>query len=362
MEQSLYFEYVKQYFPNLVSTIIEKLNEKSSKTLPYLYRDLLTPEYSADARWSSILAEYNRCAADVVALDSELPLKQRDTITTTTGDIPKMGLKLYLAEKQMKDIQSMIANNLPTPQIVGKIFQDVPRVIQAVYERIEDIFLSELSTGVGLATNNNGTGIRINVGYYAQNQFGVQTAWAGNQSTATPLEDMQAVFDKAMEDENTITDIYADDAWLQAFYRSEQVRAQFAFDSGVTAVNNSVPVLDFNKAAQVIETKWGATLHRVARKIKTEVNGVRANHNPWATGVCVFTCDERLGHLVWTDTVESTRRVNGVEYQNADNFILVSKYAKNDPWREFTASQAMVVPIIDNVDRIYTLNSTKVIG
>lgn len=362
MEQSLYFEYVKKYFPQLVVSIVEKLNEKNRTQLPYLYKTLLDAEYSADARWSSILAEYSRVAADVVSLDSELPLKARDVITTQTGDIPKLGLKLYLQEKEMKDIQSMIANNLPTNQIVRKIFADTVRVIEAVYERIEDIFLSELSTGVGLSTRNNGTGVRIDVGYYDANKFATNVPWEGNVDTCLPLDDIQAIFDKAMDDDNVITDVYADDTWLRGFFRSQQARSQFAFDSGVTTVNNSVPVLDFDKASQVLQTKWGIRLHRVARKIKTEVNGVKQSHNPWAKGVAAFVCDEKLGSLVWTDTVESNRPVNNVDYQTADEFILVSKYAKNDPWREFTASQAMVVPIVNNVDRIYLLDSTQTKG
>lgn len=362
MEKSLYFEYIQKYFPQLVTSVVERLNEKRVKRLPYLYKGLLTAEYSADSRWASVLAEYSRVAADVVSLDSELPLKSRDTLTTQTGDIPKMGMQLYLTEKQMKDLQTMIANRLPTPQILNKLFTDLPRVIEGVYERIEDLFLSELSTGIGLSNRNNGTGVRIDVGYLDANKFGVQTVWAGNTKTATPLDDLQKVFDKALDDQNTITDIWADDTWLQAFYRNEQVRAQFAFDNGVTTVNNSVPVLDFDKAKRLLATKWDVELHRVARKIKTESNGVRETHNPWATGVCALTCDEKLGNLVWTDVVEAGRPAPNVTYQTADQFILVSKYSITNPWREFTSSQAMVVPIINNVDRIYLLDSTKQVG
>ena len=116
-----------------------------------MYKTLLTPDFSADGRWSSILAEYNRVAADVVSLDSELPLKTRDSIETASGEIPKLGMKLYLTEKQMKDIDAMIAQSLPLNQIVNKIFNDLPRCLEGVWERIEDMFLSELSTGIGLS-------------------------------------------------------------------------------------------------------------------------------------------------------------------------------------------------------------------
>ena len=38
MEKSLYFEYTEQWFPNLVIEIAEKLNEKRTNALTYLYR------------------------------------------------------------------------------------------------------------------------------------------------------------------------------------------------------------------------------------------------------------------------------------------------------------------------------------
>lgn len=361
MDKSFYFEFTKKNFPALVNSVVEKINGKRQQ-LPYFYKSLLNPTFSADGRWSSVLAEYTRVAADVVALDSELPLKSRDAISTAQGDIPKMGLKLFLTEKQMKDIDMMIAQNYPFPMIAQKIFEDTPRVIEAIYERIEDIFLSELSTGVGISERNNGTGVRIDVGYLNENKFGVSALWANNADTCTPLDDIQKVFDKALDDQNVITDIWADDYWLNAFYKSKQVRAQFAFDAGVSVNNTSVPVLDFEKAGQVLMTKWNITLHRVARKVKTEINGKKQSHTPWQEGMAVFTCDSMLGDLVWTTVAEQTRPVANVQYQNADNFILVSKYSLNDPLREFTASQAMVLPVINNVDRIYQLDSKQVVA
>lgn len=360
MEKSLYSQYVNKYFPMLVTSIVEQINEKRDGALTYLYQSLLEPTFSADGRWASILAEYTRVAADVISLDSELPIKSRDAIETAQGEIPKIGVKMYMTEKQMKDLDGMIAQNLPLNRILNVMFADAPRCIQAVYERIEDIFLSELSSGVGVSERNNGTGLRISMNFLAANQFGVSKVWEGNSENCLPLDDVQKIFDKALEDNNTVTDVYADDTWLRGFYRSQQVRSQYAFNMGVTTVNNSVPVLDFDKAAAVLMTKWGITLHRVARKVKTEINGKKKNHNPWAKGVATFVCDNNLGNLIWTTCAEATRPVAGVEYVEADDFILASRYSTNDPLREFTSAQAMCIPVLNNVDRIYTLNSTEV--
>ena len=356
MEQSLFAEYVREFFPMLVTSIVEKLNDKNRTQLPYFYKSLLAPDYTSDSRWASILAKYNRVSADVVALDSELPVKSRDTIEVVSGDIPKIGMKMYLTEKQMKDIQSLIATSRPTAQIVDKIFTDLPRVIEGVYETIEGIFLSELSTGVGIAPRSNGTGVRVDMKFLDANKFGVKALWSDTKANA--LDDLQKIFDKAMDDENVITDMYADDEFLKAFYSNEQVRQQYAFNQGF--VGDKIPVLDLEKAQEVVRRKWGVELHRVARKIRTELNGERKNSDAWAKGTAAFTCDERLGSLVWTDLVESTRPVPNVTYETADDFILVSKYSQTDPWREFTASQAMVVPVLNNVDRIYLLDSKQV--
>ena len=364
MEKSLYIEYTEKWFPTLVREVVEKLNEKrvGANALTYLYREHLTPQYSADGRWASITAEYTRVAADVVSLDSELPLKSRDAMTTATGSIPKLGLKLYLTEKQMKDLDAMIATNTPANQVIQNLFADLPRVIEAIYERLEDMFLSELSTGVGVSTRSGGTGVRIDVGFLEENQFKASVLWADIENS-TPLDDIQKIFDKALEDQNTITDVFADDAALTTLYRSKQVRGQYAFNQGIaTQTGSNIPVLDFEKAAAVLKTKWGIELHRVARKIKTELNGKKENHTPWKKGVMTFTCSDNLGDLVWTNCAEQSRPVAGVVYQTVDDFILTSRYSLNDPLREFTASQAMVVPILSNVDQIYTMDSTVVAG
>lgn len=358
MEKSMYFEYADKFFPSLVLSIVEKLND-SNRPLSYLYRNLLRRQYSADGKWASILAKYTQVAADVVSLDSELPLKARDTVENISGDIPKIGLKRYLTEKDLKDIDAMINSGQPQARIVERIFQDLPWAIQAVYERIEDIFLSELSTGVGLSTRSNGTGVRIDVKYKSENQFQcLVAAWAANPATATPVEDIQQIYDKAEEDGNVISDLYLDEYALRALCKCDEMKQKFAFISGFSG--NAVPNLNATKLQEVFSDEWNTTIHRINRKVRTELNGVQATHSPWAQGRLVFVCDSVVGDLVWTDLAEMSRPVAGVVYQTADEYILASQYAKNDPYREFTASQAMVVPIINSVDRIYTLDSKTV--
>lgn len=374
MVKSSYYEYIERFLPELVLSIVETLNEKHTDTLSYLFKERLTPVFAPDGRWSSIKGAYTNVAADIVSLDSPLPVKSRDSLETASGKIPKIGMKESLSETEIKTIDGMIRDGRPVSQIVAAIFQDYPRVIKGVWERNEDVFLSMLSTGVGIASRSNGTGLRVDVGYLDENKFGVSTLW-DTVATSTPIDDIQCVIDKSVSDQNVITDIWADDVALLNFYKSTQAREQYAFNQGY--VGSKTPVLGFDQAAETIRKKWsGVTLHRVARQIKTELNGKKQSHTPWQTGMVVFTCNEKLGDLVWTDCVEASRPVAGVAYTTVgndtatagggatqtgvDEYILTSQYRENDPFKEITSAQAMVIPIVNNVDQIYTMDTKTV--
>ncbi|MBR1525202.1 MAG: major capsid protein [Prevotella sp.] len=360
MEKSLYFQYAEKYVPQLVTSTVELLNGKSSDELPYLYQRMLRTVFSADGKWSSLVAKHTRVKADVVALDSELPIKSRSSIERLNGDIPKLGMKYALDEKQMKEIDNMLANaSISERTIVEKIFEDVPHSVEGIYEELEDIFQSELSSGYGLAHNNVGQGIRLDMGFYDENKFGVSKLW--NAEDADAIKDIDKVFKKAKKDGNRITDIYVDDTWLDAFENNKAVRTLYGFQQGFSG-SATVPILDEEQAASVIRRKWKANLHLVDRRIISEANGEREDFCAWANGVASFVCDEVVGDLVWTTCAEMSRQVPGVTYQIANEFILVSQYSSNEPLREYTTSQAMVVPVLNNVNKIYLLNSTELVA
>lgn len=362
MEKSMYFEYVEKYFPQLILAIVEKLND-TNRPLSYLHRQLLNKQYSVDGRWSSITGKYTRVAADVVSMDSPLPLVKRDALEVATGFVPKLGLKLKLNETQMSNIEAMLRSGQPIARVVDVIFEDTPKVVEAIYERLEYMFLLGLSTGVALATDaegNSSVATRLTYGFKTANQFGVSALWT-DKANSKPFDDIKKVMDKADADGNTIINVYADDQWIDNACASDQVRSYYAFSMGTTVANTStVPVLDREQLSNVLERKYGITLVRVNRSVRTEKNGKQTAVKPWKKGSATFTCSENVGDLVWTDLAESAHPVAGVNYQTAEDYILVSKYRVNDPVQEFTASQARVMPVISNVDEIYTLDSTTV--
>ncbi|MDR0733801.1 MAG: hypothetical protein LBF08_07065 [Dysgonamonadaceae bacterium] len=97
MNASLFVEFVKKWFKSIAAGITEKVND-SKTPVTYLFKGMLTPVLSYDNKWDSTIVSKSIVAADVVALDSPLPIKKRDSIRSTGGRLPKLGMKMYKSE------------------------------------------------------------------------------------------------------------------------------------------------------------------------------------------------------------------------------------------------------------------------
>src|SRR5690606_36527168 len=214
MQQSLFIEYVKKYFPGIVVNVVEKLND-TKRQLPYYHRQYLGKDFSVSGKWESISGKNKLVATDVVSIDSPLPLKNRGSLSRANGDIVKIGMELYMNETELTAIDTLIAtnsNNSNTKHLIQKLFQDTPKVISGVYERLEQMFLEGLSTGVALIEDdeNVGTGVRLDYGYLDENKFTAGTTSWDTVASATPFDDIKKVLDKARDDGNMVTKVLTD--------------------------------------------------------------------------------------------------------------------------------------------------------
>ncbi|MCL1932841.1 MAG: major capsid protein [Candidatus Azobacteroides sp.] len=357
MNPTLFVEFVAKWFKTLASRIVEKINDSKSP-VTYLFKTMLRIELSPDLKWESLNVNKSIVAADVVAMDSPLPLKKRDSIAMASGVIPKLGMKMQKSEKLLTDIQVMKARGATEAQIVQKIFEDVPRVITGIYERIEYMFLKALSTGTMLVPNeeNVGAGIRVQFGYKPSNRFGVKIKW-GNKGYE-PVSDISRVITRADGNFDVITTIALDREQYNLIRKSDEAKALYAASIGnFTGNNQIIPIpSQFNA---IMEDEYKIKFLIVDRSVRYEKDGKQTPVKPFASDTLVFLTTEQVGTLVYGILAEETTPVANVEYQKVDSYILVSKYSKNDPLREFTTSQALVLPVIENVDSIYILNTDK---
>lgn len=352
MNQSLFVQFLA-YFKAIAKTIEEKVNGKKTE-LTYLYKEMLTEELSVDLQWKSLTVNSNIVAADIVALDSALPLKKRDSFGTASGDIPKLGMKLQLSEKQMSDIDVLKARNVETSILVDKIFQDQVKATMGIHEKLEFIFLQGLSSGIGLVEdeNNVGTGIRVDYGYLASNKFGASLPWSN--ANAKPIDDIKRVIKEARAKGDNIKVLMMSNTTFDKLAENAQTRENFAFSQNFVGTN--IPTPDLEQVNGLMQRKFGLTIVVVDRTVTTERDGVRTVHTPWATDNVIFLTSPKVGKLAYGILAEETRKSPKVMYEKSGSFILLKKWSTEEPFAEFTSSQCLALPVINNVSSIYLLN------
>lgn len=368
MQASLFTEIVEKYFRLVIGKITEKFND--SKTEPVLlHKTMLNEEYSADLSWGATELNHSIVAADVVSLDSSLPLKKRGKISNATGTIAKLGVKFRKGEKQITNINIMVARGADEATLASKIFDDAPKAVKAIDVRTEIMFEQALSTGQVLVVdrsddgNNDGTGVRADFGYLDANKFkSVVAPWG--KKAARPIDDLRQMFDKASSDSNIITNVYMSKKYFNYMRSCAQSKLLTAtFENQVITSAALLPVPSRRAFLDALNDEFGATFHVVDAVFKVEnPDGSTTPVRPWAEANVIGVPSDVVGRLVYGTLAEETNPVANVSYQKSGSHILVSKYSKTDPLEEFTAGQALCMPVIDGSDSIYMLTADEVTG
>jgi len=80
-----------------------------------------------------------------------------------------------------------------------------------------------------------------------------------------------------------------------------------------------------------------------------------------ATDNVIFLTSTKVGKLAYGILAEETRKSPKVMYEKSGSFILLKKWSTEEPFAEFTSSQALALPVINNVSSIYLLNSGEAV-
>lgn len=360
MEQSAFVKWVAKYLPGMTLRITKKLND-SENPLPYLFKSLLRPQFSVNGKWESLIQENTLVSADYVAMDSDAPLKSRDSVGKANGDIAKMAMELWLNEKQLTDLDSLINNGASDAQIVAELFKDTKKVLGGAYELNEGSFLEGFSTGEVLVTDadNVGTGIRLNYGYLDANKFGVTTALTN--PAYKYWDDVKVIKEKAIANGHPIQVAYTDSDTINAIAALTQTKELYAF--GQNFVGSNIPVPDLDQLNALAKKRGGFIFVPVDRTIRKQKNKTKSSYKPWKAGSIIYTTAGQVGSLVYAKLAEQNHPVAGVTYELVEGIYLISKYRKNEPSvSEYTKMQARVVPVIDSVEEIILQDTTLVTG
>ena len=356
---SIFSAYVDKFFKGFIGRFTELWNGKKQEP-DYLYMSMLTEEYTPDLTWNSTSLNNSIVAADVVTMDSPLPLKKRGTLSRASGEVAKLGIKKALKEKEISDIMVMESKGQQEADIARRILNNVPKVIGGIHTRVEIMFEQGLSTGQVLVdSDNEGLGIRVDFGYKAANTFHAVTAPWSDAEHATPLTDIRQLFDAASANSDAISDVYLSEQYFNYMRKTDEVKELVIVSkNNIIASGSSLPMANRADTLAALADEFGATFHVVNNSYKVEDKaGNQSNVKPWAQANIVGVPAANVGRLVYGTLAEDMNRVAGVTYQNS-GFILVSEYSHNEPsLAEFTAAQALVMPVIDDGEHIYLLHA-----
>lgn len=363
MEPSLFLNLVDKYFPKLVLKIESTINDvdtaKGEK--PYYFKRFLGKKWSMDGRWEALSTYNQRIMADVIAMDSSIPLKSRPKISSATGEIPKLGMEMALNESDLTRLQLLVRANEDESRIAADLFRDVATCIVGPNERLEWMFLKGLSSGMTVVedSENVGVEIRLNFQYRAENLFESATAWVPGQDRTLSL--LRPMIQAAKNAGRPIRRLLMDSETLAIILESQDAADLYAkYSNSFMGASFSPNAEQLNAATQ---REWGYVIEEVERVSRYQINGVDFDENPWEPGQIVGINNERLGDVVWSDLAEKNAPVAGVRYQTADDYILVSKYRLNRPsLKEITNSQARAVPVISDVAQIFKYDTTANAG
>ena len=358
MVQSQFVEYIRKIFPrlqNVVDTVNGKRNGEQKRT--YLHKTMLRKVYSADQKWSNAAVNTTYVAADMVSMNSPLPIKSRDAIAHANGSLPKIGMKKIMFESDINAVNIMKAQGAEWTNIANKLTSDPIACSVGIDEQNEANFLTGLSNGIVAVEdeNNTGTALRINFGYLPENCFGVETQ---NELT---LDDIKRVLANADNNGDTIITIAIALSTYNKLRQTQGAKELVANYRGQTFDSSTklpVPTASLFDEAFADDNN-GVRFLKIDRSIISEKNGKRKPYKPWNPNKLIFLTTEEVGALVWGTLAEKTNPVEGVVYSTVDEYKLISRYRTTEPFTETTSGQALVLSVIENVDQIYSLDTSE---
>lgn len=353
MKESLFIEQIKSIFAPFVGKVSEVDPEQNQP----LFKTLLTEEESITGDFNETRISGNIVASDIVALGSPLPLAERPSIGLVKGKIPKIGKKTRLDERQLKTIQYLLATGRDQTEVRKNILNDTVRLVKGQDLRLEQMLYQALSTGIMQTGENETEGTAVRISFKrAENELQSTKGW--DKADATPLTDLYALFDKVEGEQKSVGVLYMSKKALNQIRASKEGKALVRDYLGL-AGNATLPSPSRKNMISALEDEFAVTVQVIDGKFKvSNSRGTTQTINGFSDEFVVAAPSGKLGRLVYTRLPEEDFPVAGVTYAKAGSYNLVSKFGSTDPVEEFTAIQAMVIPVLDNTDAIFRLKIT----
>lgn len=271
-----------------------------------------------------------------------------------------MPIEEYRKVLQILDSR-MLTDDQKTQQLINLMWNNVSTVVKSVQSKLDIIFLGALSNkGVFTfnANNNPEGGVRGIIDYKMppENIASVTLDWTDtNKDKVDPFEDIQGVVDAA-QDKVTFDKILMSPARLSYLLKSRKMKQViFGTDkSGTPLLMSGLNEFLRSNDLPVIET--------VRRITRIQDNGKLSEYKPWNDKNIVFVPAGKLGVIKNAYADNELRQEPGVTYSNYGR-IRISQWGKgetdNSNGVEFTKAQSLSLPVITEINGIYSLTVEK---
>lgn len=302
-------------------------------------------------------------AASVIARGSAAPLRSRAALEKYSGEIPPISEKFAMDEQAYRDYMTLqalqVSDSVKKSQLLNLMFDDVKKAGDSAMKRMEIMTLEAISTGkISLTLTNNPDGVvlanALDLLMPAGNKKNAAVTWS-TVASATPLVDINTMVDYFSGLGVKAAKMLMTRATFLKMIKTTEVKEAVGTFMGARSVTKVMPTLqnvnDFLDANQL------PIIEIVDVAIGVEKDGVISTIRPFEDTNVAFVPAGKLGKIHNAIAIEEMRPVESVSYAKYNN-ALISKWAQNEPFLEYTKVELNAFPGLDTIDAIGLLSTT----
>lgn len=283
----------------------------------------------------------------------------REKIVNHAITLP-MTIQEYRKVLQILDSKSL-QDDAKKQQLVSLMWGNVRTPVQSVMSKLDMIFLGALSNGgvfeLDEQTNPEG-GVRGSISYNQpdENIASATTSWTeANIDTVDCFEDIQALID-AGQDKTIFAKALLSPSLVSYMTRTKKMKQMIW---GTDRSSRMVQLRDIN---EYMESNDYPIFETIRRQVVIQNGANRSTYSPWNAENIVFIPDGKLGLIknAWANS--ELKEEAGVAYSNYGR-IRVSQWGVGETQGsngvEFTKAEAFALPVITEMNGIYTLKTVK---
>lgn len=350
-----------------IQTRIDKASELNKqlfdKVIYRSYLDWDTPTIGLD--FEEIIGKYNvTIAAATIGDNSKEPIIGSNGLDTVKERVLNhaitrpMSMQDYRKILEIMDTKAL-SDSVKKQKLIDLMWSDVSTVVNGVEARLDMIFLGALSNEGKFTFDNKNNpegGVRGAIDYNqpASNIAQAKTKWTEtNIDSVDCMEDIQAILDAA-DDKTVLGKVLAAPSVIAYMCRTKKMKQMiWGTDKGSRLVQLS----DINA---YLEANGYPQFEKIRRQVRVQDNGKITSVNPFNAKNIVFIPAGKLGVVKNAFSDNELNPESDVSYSNYGR-IRVSKWhvgeTKGANKGEFTKAESLSLPVITEMDNIYTLKT-----